>query len=166
MPKPKSPYANKSDLIIANCKPVQKMRGTDIMKRLAIMSIVLLLAGIGLAFGLTETGQSACGAPCPNAGCGGAGGCQACCGDNCAACCGSSTDQSASVTPACAAACPNAGCGGEGGCQACCGDDCDACCGSTVAKNENAAISPACGKQCSKGGCGAVCGSQACPVQC
>ncbi len=141
-----------------------KMRGTDMMKRLAITSIVLLLAGIGLAFGLTE--QSPCDAVCPNAGCGGAGGCQACCGDNCAACCGSSTDQSASVTSACAAACPNAGCVGEGGCQACCGDNCTTCCGSTVAKNENAATSSACGKQCSKGGCGVTCGSQACPVQC
>jgi len=98
------------------------------MKKLAILSIVLLFAGIGLAFGEADAAQetatalavqrvrnrsvgravevsciqeasvtpsasvaSSCGTHCPLGGCGGAGGCQACCGANCAACCGASS---------------------------------------------------------------------------
>jgi hypothetical protein len=162
LPKPKSPYANKPDPIIVNCVLVHENERCRLMKKLAIVSIVLLLAGIGLGFGQAE--QSACGAQCPDAGCGGEGGCQACCGDNCAACCGNSTTQtqSAPVTSACAVQCPSEGCDGEGGCQACCGDNCAACCGSSTAENTAAISACGSGNQCPKGGCEVAGGCQAC----
>lgn len=113
------------------------------MKKLSVVLLVLLLAGIGVAFGQTE--HSACRDQCPSAGCGGEGGCKACCGDNCAACCGSSNSQSASATPVCAVKCAGEGCGSAGGCQSCCGDDCASCCG------DNCAV-------CCKDNCAACCG--------
>ncbi|MGA9098236.1 MAG: hypothetical protein WB392_04815 [Methanotrichaceae archaeon] len=56
------------------------------MKKIAsIISIVLLVAGIGLTLGLASA--STCGNHCPTGNCATSGGCQACCGANCAACC-------------------------------------------------------------------------------
>ena len=97
------------------------------MKNLAIVSIVLLLAGIGLAFG--EAGHCAGNCNRPSG--------TACSQSVCGASCGGSCVQEASVTPSasvtfsCGTHCPLGGCGGAGGCQACCGANCAACCGAS-----------------------------------
>ncbi len=156
LPKPKSSYGMKGYLLDVSCAPVHWIIGENRMKKLAIISIILLFAGIGSALG--ETGHcgcsgsatcpqatcgsncggscvqnanigSPCGDNCPSNGCGTSGGCQACCGTNCAACCGNSAAKDVSTSSPCGAKCPVAGCGSAGDCQACCGTNCAACCG-------------------------------------
>jgi len=85
------------------------------MKKLAIVSIVLLLAGIGLALGQAGSCNCHSNTACPQTGC----------TENC----GSSCALGTGLASQCAASCPNANCGTAGGCQACCGTNCTACCG-------------------------------------
>ena len=98
------------------------------MKKLAILSIVLLFAGIGLAFG--EAGHCTGNCNCPSG--------TTCSQSVCGTSCGGSCVQEASVTPSasvassCGTHCPLGGCGGTGGCQACCGANCAACCGAAA----------------------------------
>ncbi|RQW77494.1 MAG: hypothetical protein EHM14_14270 [Methanothrix sp.] len=92
------------------------------MKKPAIVLIVLLLAGSGLAMGKSGScGGSSCpvNMPCPQSGCATSSG-------------GSSVQSdagSSAAASACQGHCSHDGCGTAGGCQACCGNNCAACCG-------------------------------------
>ncbi|HWQ20095.1 MAG TPA: hypothetical protein VN455_09995 [Methanotrichaceae archaeon] len=136
------------------------------MKNLAIISLLLLFAGIGIAFG--DTGNCSCpnSTACPQAGC------VASCGGACAHNAGTeSAAISAPAAAACGAQCPNGGCGSAGGCQACCGTNCAACCGSSAynaaatatASDSGTPAASACAPKCPRTGCGAAGGCQPCP---
>ncbi|MGA9097300.1 MAG: hypothetical protein WB392_00040 [Methanotrichaceae archaeon] len=104
------------------------------MKKLAaIVSIVLLFAGIGLTLGQSCGGNCNCpsGTACS----------QSVCGANCVGSCthdasvSSTTDtedassaSSASAASQCGTNCPKGGCAGQSGCKGCCGNNCAGCC--------------------------------------
>ena len=98
------------------------------MKKLAIVSIVLLFAGIGLAFG--EAGHCTGNCNCPS----GTACSQSVSGANCGGSCtnDASAASSSSVASPCGTHCPKGNCGGAADCKGCCGSNCGACCGSAA----------------------------------
>ena len=140
---------------------------TEIMKNLAIISLLLLFAGIGIAFG--DTGNCSCpnSSACPQVGC--VASCGGTCSQNANA---ASAAFSVSEASTCGTQCPKGDCGTVGGCQACCGSNCSACCGSSVdssaavtASDSGTPTAPACAPKCPRTGCGAAggCQTQTCP---
>jgi hypothetical protein len=99
-------------------RPLRSSRVVQ-MKKLAIVSIVLLLAGIGLAIG--QPGSCSCpgSTSCSQSGC----------AATCAGPCSLSPAESANAPSSCGSNCSLGGCTATGGCQACCGSNCVGCCG-------------------------------------
>jgi hypothetical protein len=136
--------------------------------RLAVVSFLLLFAGIGLALG--DAGSCIC----PNS--------ISCSQEGCVANCGGTCAETASITsPAlntteaapCGAQYPNGGCGSAGGCQACCGTNCTSCCGGSAdskavatSGDSGAPTTPACGSNCVNTGRKAMNCGQSCSGSC
>ena len=96
------------------------------LRKMALILIVLLLAGTGLTLGQTCGGNCNCpsGTACS----------QSVCGANCGGSCthDASVASSASVASPCGTHCPTGNCVGASGCKGCCGSNCGACCGSAA----------------------------------
>jgi len=95
------------------------------LRKLALILMVLLFAGIVLTLG--QAGHNTGNCTCPsNTTCS-----QSACVVNCGSLCAHNTSLNSSATVAfqCGSNCPMKMCGTAGNCKACCGPKCAACCG-------------------------------------
>jgi len=96
----------------------KKKEWVFILRKMALILIVLLFAGIGLTLG--QAGHCTGNCNCPAS--------TSCSQSTCGASCGGSCSQSGSAASPCGSHCPLGGCGSAGGCHSCCGSNCAGCC--------------------------------------
>jgi len=88
------------------------------LRKLALILIILLFAGIGLTLGQAEKCTGNCSCPAGTT----------CSQSTCETSCEGSCSQAASTVAPCGGHCPLGGCGAAGGCHGCCGSNCAGCC--------------------------------------